>query len=101
MVTDMLGKMKNYYNRCKDRCKDSKTSLLSYLARAYRCKTVATLLLQDRCKTVATVYITIKTVVNISPLHATLLQHYLPLRCIGCIYNTPCNDNDGIASITT
>ena len=58
----MLGKKMNYINRCKDRCKEFETSLFSYLARAYRCKTVARLPLQDRCKTVAELYITTKKV---------------------------------------
>jgi len=39
-----------------------KTPLFSYLTRAYRCKTVASLPLQDRCKSVAELYITTKSV---------------------------------------
>lgn len=72
MVMDMLDKKKNYYNRCKDRCKDYKTSIISYLARAYRCKTVARLPLQNCCRTVAELNINTKNV-----------SDYLTVACNG------------------
>ena len=92
----MLGKKMNYINRCKDRCKDFKTSIISYLGQAYRCKTVASLTLQDRCKTVAELNINTKSVSKYLTVACNAVATLFTVALHRVYIYTPCNDNDGI-----